>query len=225
MSKSGEKLRRCETSLREFRQKSNFEEIKDEVKRLWKNDQAGAGFVHNEIKYRSRASDPLKFDIRPPRSGVKEGLLSKEDFSEKFSFLEQDLKEKNLQKNGVYVFYAGEEVTYVGEASNFGKRFKDHYGEQKHLANEYPPDTNPSDMEDEKWFLHDATKLELYELKPSAGTQSRSEFESLMIFYLGKPERDYKPRDNKRAGSSSAPVQVALKILEAEIRELKSTPH
>jgi len=229
MSKSGQKLRRCETSLKEFRQKFPLEEFKDEVKRLWKknkdneDNEEGQNFVQNEINYRRRSTDPLKFDIRPPRSGVKEGLLSEEDFSEKFSFLEKDLKEKNLNKNGVYVFYAGEEVTYVGEASNFGKRFKDHYGEQKHLANEYPPDTNPSDMEDEKWFLHDATKLELYELKPSAGTQSRSEFESLMIFHHGKPENNYKPRDNKKAGSSSAPVQVALKIVEAEIRELKST--
>ena len=226
MSKSGEKLRRCETSLKEFRQKFNLEEVKDEVKRLWKNNEdneVGANFVQNEIDYRSRSTDPLKFDIRAPRSGVKKGLLSAEDFSEKFSFLEKDLKKTNLNKNGVYVFHAGEEVTYVGETSNFGKRFKEHYDEQIKLANEYPPDTTPSEIEDKKWFLHDATKLELYELKSSAGTQSRSEFESLMIFHRGKPESNYKPRDNKKAGISSAPVQVALKIIEAEIRELKST--
>lgn len=55
------------------------------------------------------------------------------------------------------------------------------------------------------------------------GTQSISEFESLMIFRHGDPDNNYLPRDNKQSGSSTAPVEVALKIIDSEIRELKST--
>ena len=72
-------------SLREFRQNFPLEEFKDEVKRIWnknENREAGENFVHNEINYRKKSTDPLKFDIRPPRSGVKKGLKSAEDFSE-----------------------------------------------------------------------------------------------------------------------------------------------
>ena len=220
LSKTKEKQRRCETSLKNFRKKFSSDQIKDEIKRLW-SDEPNSSFIEDEIKYRKLKSDPKTFDLRAPSSGKKEGLLSEEDFKEKFESLEQDLK-KPLKKKGVYVFWAGEKVTYVGEATvGFKKRFNQHYNDQKGLTDKYPSDINPSDIND-KWFLHDATKLELYMLK-KLGTQSISEFESLMIFRHGDPDNNYLPRDNKQSGSSTAPVEVALKIIDSEIRELKST--
>jgi len=220
LSKTKEKQRRCETSLKSFRKNFSSDQIKDEIKRLW-NDEPSSSFIEDEIKHRMLKGNPKTFDLRPPSSGITEGLLSEEDFKEKFENLEQDLK-KPLKKRGVYVFWAGEQVTYVGEATvGFKKRFNQHYNDQKGLTDKYPSDINPSDIYD-KWFLHDATKLELYMLK-NLGAQSISEFESLMIFHHGDPDNNYLPRDNKQSGSSTAPVEVALKIIDTEIRELKST--
>ena len=44
-----------------------------------------------------------------------------------------------------------------------------------------------------------------------------------MIFNHGDPDNKYLPRDNKKSGSSMAPVEVAMKIIDSEIRELKWT--
>ncbi len=225
LSKTMGKQRRCETSLKSLRKNFSSDQIKDEIKRLWSGEPSSS-FIEDEIKHRMLKGDPKTFELHPPSSGITEGLLSEEDFKEKFENLEQDLKKhlkkKSVKKTGVYVFWAGEQVTYVGEATvGFKKRFKQHYNNQKGLKDKYPSDIKSCDIKD-NWFLHDATKVELYMLK-NLGTQSISEFESLMIFNHGDPDNKYLPRDNKKSGSSMAPVEVAMKIIDSEIRELKWT--
>ncbi|MBT7971220.1 MAG: hypothetical protein HN570_09490, partial [Verrucomicrobia bacterium] len=125
LSKTKEKQRRCETSLKGFRKEFSSDQIKEEIKRLW-SDEPSSSFIEDEINHRKLKGDPKTFDLRPPSSGITEGLLSEEDFKEKFENLKQDLK-KPLKKKGVYVFWAGEQVTYVGEATvGFKKRFNQH---------------------------------------------------------------------------------------------------
>ena len=151
-----------------------------------------------------------------PVAGEEE-YLSADDLDKKYQDLEEKLHSRSRDR-GVYVFWSGDEPTYVGKArKNFGRRFKEHYKKQKKLCVK-----NPFDENDVR-FLHDATKVQLYTLKMSVGEKPITEFESLMIFYRGNANNKFRPRDNRNSGSSENPLQVALKIIEQEIAELKTT--
>jgi hypothetical protein len=208
-------LRQAERTLEEFRNQLNFSSIENELKRLW-DEGDGSKFVSNEIKYRKRANDPVELiDLYPVSDD--EGYLSADDLDKKYQDLEQKLQERSRDR-GVYVFWSGEEPTYVGKArQNFGQRFGQHFEKQKLLCIKNQFDEN------EVRFLHDATKVQLYTLKISVGNKPISEFESLMIFYLGNADNKFRPRDNRNSGSSKNPLGVALNIIEQEIAELKTT--
>jgi len=208
-------LRQAERTLEDFRNKLTFSSIENELKKLW-NTGDNSNFVSNEIKYRKGANDPVDLiDLCP--SAEEDEYLSSEDLDKKYQDLEQKLQTKRKDR-GVYVFWSGYEPTYVGKATkNFGRRFKEHYKKQKKLC-----DKNQFDENDVR-FLHDATKVQLYALKMNVGDKPIAEFESLMIFYRGNANNQFRPRDNRNSGSRDNPLQVALKIIEQEIAELKTT--
>jgi len=208
-------LRQAERTLEDFRNKLTFSSIENELKKLW-NKGDNSKFVRNEIMYRKRANDPVELTDLFPVADEKE-YLSSDDLDKKYQDLEQKSQKKRKDR-GVYVFWSGDEPTYVGKATkNFGRRFKEHYKKQKKLCGK-----NQFDENDVR-FLHDATKVQLYTLKMSVGDKPITEFESLMIFYRGNANNKFRPRDNRNSGSSDNPLQVALKIIEQEIAELKTT--
>jgi hypothetical protein len=207
--------RQSERTLEDFRNKSTFSSIENDLKKLW-DEGDGSKFVSNEIKYRKRANDPVELIDLYPVAG-EDKYLSGDDLDKKYQDLEQKLQSIRRDR-GVYVFWSGDEPTYVGKArKNFGRRFKEHYKKQKKLCVK-----NQFDENDVR-FLHDATKVQLYTLKMSVGEKPITEFESLMIFYRGNANNKFRPRDNRNSGSSENPLQVALKIIEQEIAELKTT--
>ena len=166
--------------------------------------------------YRKRANDPVEIIDLYPVAGEEE-YLSADDLDKKYQDLEEKLQSRSRDR-GVYVFWSGDEPTYVGKArQNFGQRFSQHFENQKLLC-----DQNQFDENDVR-FLHDATKVQLYTLKMNVGDKPITEFESLMIFYRGNANNKFRPRDNRNSGSSDNPLQVALKIIEQEIAELKTT--
>ena len=208
-------LRQAERTLEGFRNQLTFSAIENELKKLW-NRGDNSKFVRNEIMYRKGANDPVGLiDLCPvPNEGE---YLSSDDLDKKYQDLEQKSQKKRKDR-GVYVFWSGDEPTYVGKAvKNFGRRFKDHYKKQKKLC-----DNIRFDEKDVR-FLHDATKVQLYTLKMSVGDKPITEFESLMIFYRGNDNNKFRPRDNRNSGSRDNPLQVALNIIEQEIAELKTT--
>lgn len=212
-----EMQRQSEPSLGNFRKEYESSDMEVHIKSVW--GQSGSlDFIKDEIKYRQNATDPLRFDLESS-SATKGQILSKKDFDEKCQKLKKNLKtRKAWVKRGVYVFYSGEEVTYVGKATkSFGDRFKQHFRDQKNLS------TKDHLFKKDKRFLHDTTKLKLYTLKMSVGKDPIAEFESLMIFLHGIPDEDHLPRDNWNSGCSSTPLGVAINIVQNEIEELKST--
>ena len=208
-------LRQAERTLEDFRNKLTFSSIENELKKLW-NTGDSSNFVRNEIMYRKRANDPVELTDLFPVADEKE-YLSADDLDKKYQDIEDKLQSRSRDR-GVYVFWSGDEPTYVGKArQNFGQRFSQHFEKQKLLC-----DQNQFDENDVR-FLHDATKVQLYTLKMSVGEKPITEFESLMIFYRGNSNNKFRPRDNRNSGSSDNPLQVALKIIEQEIAELKTT--
>ena len=208
-------LRQAERTLEDFRNKLTFSSIENELKKLW-NTGDSSNFVRNEIMYRKRANDPVEIIDLYPVAGEEE-YLSADDLDKKYQDLEEKLQSRSRDR-GVYVFWSGDEPTYVGKArQNFGQRFSQHFEKQKLLC-----DQNQFDENDVR-FLHDATKVQLYTLKMNVGDKPITEFESLMIFYRGNANNKFRPRDNRNSGSSDNPLQVALKIIEQEIAELKTT--
>jgi len=209
-------LREAENSLNKFRDSFSLKKIKDEIRRVWGNE-TQSSFVQNEIKHRKLANDPLEFVHLDGDEEEKE-ILSLSNFEHKFQNLKQNLKSRNAwKKRGVYVFWSGDKVTYVGKAERtFGRRFKQHYREQRQLCSD---DNGKS----KRRFLHDATKVELYLLRINVGTNPITEFESLMIFHHGDSSKDFRPRDNLNSGSASNPLGAAMKIIEIEVGELRST--
>jgi hypothetical protein len=208
-------LRQAERTLEDYRNNLTFNSIENELKKLW-DEGNGSKFVSNEIKYRKRANDPVEITDLYPVAGEEE-YLSADDLDKKYQDLEEKLHLRSWDR-GVYVFWSGDEPTYVGKArQNFGQRFSQHFEKQKLLC-----DQNQFDENDVR-FLHDATKVQLYTLKISVGDKPITEFESLMIFYRGNSNNKFRPRDNRNSGSSDNPLQVALKIIEQEIAELKTT--
>ena len=208
-------LRQAERTLEDFRNKLTFSSIENELKKLW-NTGDSSNFVRNEIMYRKRANDPVEIIDLYPVAGEEE-YLSADDLDKKYQDLEEKLQSRSRDR-GVYVFWSGDEPTYVGKArQNFGQRFSQHFEKQKLLC-----DQNQFDENDVR-FLHDATKVQLYTLKMNVGDKPITEFESLMIFYRGNSNNKFRPRDNRNSGSSDNPLQVALKIIEQEIAELKTT--
>lgn len=209
-------FREAENSLNKFRDSFSLKKIKDEIRRVWDNE-TQSSFVQNEIKHRKLSNDPVEF-VDLGRDEEEEEILSLSNFEKKFQNLKQKLVSRNAwKKRGVYVFWSGDKVTYVGKAeTTFGKRFKQHYREQRQLCSD---DKGGS----KKRFLHDATKVELYLLRMNVGTNPITEFESLMIFHHGDSGNDFRPRDNLKSGSASNPLGAAMKIIEIEVGELRST--
>ena len=209
-------FREAENSLNKFRDSFSLKKIKDEIRRVWDNE-TQSSFVQNEIKHRKLSNDPVEF-VDLGRDEEEEEILSLSNFEKKISKFEAKVGvQKCLEKRGVYVFWSGDKVTYVGKAeTTFGKRFKQHYREQRQLCSD---DKGGS----KKRFLHDATKVELYLLRMNVGTNPITEFESLMIFHHGDSGNDFRPRDNLKSGSASNPLGAAMKIIEIEVGELRST--
>ncbi len=209
--------RQSEHSLEKFRNHFRSHFIQDELKGLW-SDGVSSQFIKNEINYRKLAGDPKESINLTPNAEEKK-YLNFSDLDHKYQDLKQSLKSRRVLKDrGVYVFWSGDEVTYVGKArKNFGRRFKEHFSKQKSLC-----DKEQFDEKDVR-FLHDATKVELYFLKMNIGSKPITEFESLMIFRHGKPDNKFQPRDNRNSGSSHNPLEVALTIIDQEVSELKST--